>query len=242
MDRLCLYVYIISIIIFSGCIEQPKLEEDSYRATFNHDGIKNQCTSCHEKYRPTRDHVQEGSCKNCHNSKNDWIQDISYNHRPEKENCDECHSWKRPDSPHIKDLSCIKCHDTKNWKEGLHYDHRDTSESCLDCHKLARPVDTVNPPPLKDKVEGHFGNEDCFNCHISKEKKTVVINLPDDESEPKGPWNYEHSNALNKDVPHCLPCHIKAGKKQHRFWIGFVSFKDGGNCTNCHEKRKSWDH
>lgn len=203
----------------------------------SHNTTPTACTSCHEKDRkaPVNGaiHGNGADCVGCHTVASNWATGSSP-HNPTPTSCNQCHTNDRP-APvngivHYNGEDCVTCHVPGGiWANYKLYSHTPVSTSCNQCHENKRPALSAHPsqddPAVTDKR--HYVSKDCATCH-----KTPTTNRI---------FTFGHTNYKGSKISFCLPCHYTKGWKEHG-GSGSASFSGDGNCYNCHNKGRSWDH
>lgn len=228
-NRLALLLLVTLPALLTACLQTPGVTNASRMlASFNHGGVTQGCSSCHEASRPAAlmdasgNLVVHGSgldCGVCHTPQTPsvpWIKTITLvSHNPTPTQCSTCHIHQRPvgpigPTPQFNHANgglgeCLLCH-TQNagisWAGG-HFSHNPVPTSCSNCHGIQVPAATaLYPSGQTSNLFSHFaaggGAADCVNCHISNTANVGV-------SWASG--SYNHKNSSGTDVGVCLPCH-----------------------------------
>lgn len=237
--------------------------------TFSHEGLTDNCLSCHEKDRPGPSHYSGQDCVSCH-TVTGWKAEVKYSHVPLPSSCTKCHEIERPKADHGQGMDCVSCHNPSKWGQEIMYSHSPKPESCNKCHEQKRPtldhgqkLDCIQCHQTTKWGRDHFyaHNPDpkqCQNCHETKRPLKTFYPEPEEKYkqghfEDKDcfechkstvkdhKWIFDHANAKDKNIEYCMPCHLERGKKKH-FYGGMIGwFKGEGKCFECHNIRHSWD-
>ena len=185
-------------------------------ATFDHQGIVNNCASCHNGDTATgkaNNHVPTNSdCVECHQTTG--FIPATFDHVGIVDNCQSCHdgvfaTGKRDAVNHVStNQDCGVCHNTTGFIPAT-FDHTGINNNCArsGCHGSG----------ATGKNNNHLTtNLDCSNCHTTA---TFV----------GGTWFHDSSTANN-----CLSCHSPGNGATPQPNQGH--FDTGGNvqCDACH--------
>lgn len=198
----------------------------SSTTSMDHKGFDQTCVVCHENMRPAPPHIQNVDCVQCHTPGTYWLDLKYFSHQPIPTSCVRCHEKNRPtpnfwfQTQHGEGADCVGCHvaGTK-WTDNKPFSHSPTPNSCVACHETERPSFVQLPIPNTTATPGHFGNQECANCHRPQPQGQSFI--------------FEHKGAQTDVVTTCLPCHEARRKTPDHH--------AGQDCVGCHiNPAKPW--
>jgi len=183
-------------------------------ARFEHQGIVDNCTSCHDGFTATGKttfHVPTNDdCSVCHVTTG--FQPATFDHAGIVDNCVSCHDagFATPkDIDHVDtNQDCGVCHNTGGFTPAT-FDHTGIVNGCVNCH------DGITATGKRDAVPAHIEptDLDCYFCH-------TTATFAD------GSWVHDSSTAGQ-----CLDCHDDGGRATPKS-SGHLNTTD--QCDVCH--------
>jgi predicted CXXCH cytochrome family protein len=214
-------------------------------ATFNHSGITNGCSGCHNGTAATgktATHIaSSSSCQSCHSTVT-WKPATRVDHLQVSGTCLSCHNnsvvistgtvaGKTPTHV-VSDNSCQNCHTTVAWKPA-NFTHNGITGNCISCH---------NGTTATGRSLTHIASSNgCESCHsVVTWRPATRVN----HSLVTGTCLSCHNNALvistgtvaGKTPTHvasdnnCQNCHTTVAWRPANFTHNGIT----GNCVSCH--------
>jgi len=203
-------------------------------AVFNHDGIVNNCASCHDGVAATgmsQNHLPTNGqdCSVCHITSD--FANARFNHAGIVDNCASCHngttaSGKTPPPNHVPtNEDCHVCHVTTGFIPAT-FDHSGIVGNCSSCHNNVFAIGKSGSHVLT--------NQDCGVCHNTTTFIGAVFDhtgIVDNCSSCHGVTATGMSNDHISTALDCHFCHTTAT------FVGGTWFHDAStrnNCDSCH--------
>lgn len=257
-QSISLIFFLLSFFFIAACdIKRPGVESGTYSSLrFNHSGITNNCTACHEDLRPTPipaptwapvtefNHYNNQDCYTCHTTGAPWTAH-AFDHTPTPLSCYQCHESDRPapaaGQAHGSQGDCKSCHAiSTSWASSVtSYTHPDALTSCGSCHEKDRPLTYIS----SGTIQAHNLTADCITCH---KPGAWIPATAFDHSTTTQSCNSCHGSGMTYDktltnmhngmthptVGECASCHITSGFAPATSFgahTGVIT-----NCSSCH--------
>ncbi len=227
------------------CVLCHKAGATFAEAVFNHQGIVDNCASCHDGSYATgmsSEHVAIAptqDCSDCHNTED--FSGAKFDHNGIEDNCSSCHDGvtapgKTPPPGHVPtNQDCSFCHQTTGFTPAT-FAHVGIQDNCSSCHDAGFAT---------GKPAGHVStSQDCGSCHNTGSFVGATVDHSSPAVQNARCDSCHDGNTVgakskqDADPPHvdtnqdCNVCHKSTATFSGASWVHDAS--TAGNCTSCH--------